>query len=62
MMDNPVILAYIGPETVLPLASMIGAIVGVLLMVWQRIVFFVRGVSAWMVRKSALARWLPRER
>jgi hypothetical protein len=62
MMDDPVILAYIGPETVLPLASVIGAIVGVLLMIWQRILFFVRGVYAWMARKSASARWLPKER
>ena len=62
MMKDPVILAYIGPETMLPLASVIGAIVGVVLMIWQRIVFFVRGAHAWVVRKSALARWLPKER
>jgi len=62
MMDDPVILAYIGPETVLPLASLIGAIVGVLLMIWQRILFFVRSVYGWMARKSASARWLPKER
>jgi hypothetical protein len=59
---HPVILAYIGPETVLPLASVIGAIVGVLLMIWQRVVSFVSGVYTRLFRRSASARWLPKER
>ena len=35
-------LNYIGPETTLPIASGIAAIVGVLLIVWHRVVLFVR--------------------
>jgi hypothetical protein len=62
MNEHPVILAYIGPETVLPLASVIGAIVGVLLMIWQRVVSFVSGAYARLFRKSASAPWLPKER
>jgi hypothetical protein len=53
MMEDPVILAYIGPETMLPLASIVGAIVGVLLMIWQRILSFVSGAYDRLFGKSA---------
>lgn len=33
---------YIGPDTLMPLASALAAIVGVLLMFWRRTVAFVR--------------------
>lgn len=62
MTEQPVILAYIGPETMLPLASIIGAIVGVILMIWQRVVSFVSGAYARMLGKSALPSWTSRER
>jgi len=61
-MDHPVIFAYIGPETMLPLASILGAIVGVLLMIWQRVVSFVSGVYARLIEKFASPSWLSRER
>jgi hypothetical protein len=31
-------LAYAGPDQILPLASILGAIIGFLLIVWQRVV------------------------
>jgi len=33
-----VVLLYLGPETILPLASILAAVVGVLLIFWQYIV------------------------
>jgi hypothetical protein len=61
-MEHPVIFAYIGPETVLPLASILGAIVGVVLMIWQRIVSFVSGVYARLMGKFVSPSWMSRER
>jgi hypothetical protein len=34
----PSVLAYAGPDQILPLASILGAIIGFLLIVWQRVV------------------------
>jgi len=34
----PIVILYVGPETILPLTSALAAIVGVLLMVWHRVV------------------------
>ena len=42
------ILAYIGPETILPLGSILAAIGGVALMFWS----YLRGAAAW-----CLGRW-----
>jgi len=36
------VILYIGPETILPLTSALAAIVGVLLLVWHRVVELVR--------------------
>jgi hypothetical protein len=33
-----VVLGYAGPDQILPLASILGAIIGFLLIVWQRVV------------------------
>jgi hypothetical protein len=33
---------YIGPETMMPLASALAAVAGVLMMFWRRVVGFVR--------------------
>ena len=62
MIEHPVILAYIGPETVLPIASVIGAIVGVVLMIWQRVVSFVSGAYARLSGKVPSAQWPSKER
>jgi hypothetical protein len=42
---------YIGPETMLPLASALTAILGVLLMFWQRVVGLLRKFWRIIVRK-----------
>ena len=41
---------YIGPETIMPLASALAAIGGVLLMFWKRIVGFTRMTVQWVSR------------
>jgi hypothetical protein len=38
----PIMMLYIGPETMLPLASALAAIGGVLLMFWQQFVGLIR--------------------
>jgi hypothetical protein len=43
----PLLLAYIGPETILPLGSILAAIGGVALMFWG----YVRGAAAWCVSR-----------
>lgn len=48
----PIILLYIGPESMLPLASALAAIGGVLLIFWQRFVGLVRKLWRLIVRKE----------
>lgn len=38
----PMVLAYVGPDQIMPLASVLGAIVGVALMFWHKLVGLVR--------------------
>ena len=47
----PLLLLYIGPETMLPLASALAAIGGVLLIFWQRFVALLRKLWRLVVRK-----------
>ena len=49
----PMIMLYIGPETMLPLVSALAAIGGVLLIFWQRFVGLVRKLWRVLVRKQA---------
>jgi hypothetical protein len=49
----PIIILYIGPETILPLTSALAAVAGVLLMFWQRLVLFVRKIWRILGRKDA---------
>ena len=39
----PLLLAYVGPETILPLGSILAAIGGVALMFWS----YIRGAACW---------------
>jgi len=48
----PFALLYIGPETMLPLASAIAAIGGVLLMFWHRVVGLLRKFWRLIVRRE----------
>jgi len=49
----PIMMLYIGPETMLPLASALAAIGGVLLIFWQRLVALIRKLWRVLVRKQA---------
>lgn len=42
---TPLVLLYIGPDALMPLASALAAAVGLLLMFWRRTVGFVRMVA-----------------
>lgn len=48
----PIIMLYIGPETMLPLASALAAIGGLLLMFWHRFVGLLRKFWRLIVRKE----------
>ncbi len=48
---SAVILLYAGPDQILPLMSVLGAILGVLLMFWQRFVSLVRRVSQFLISR-----------
>ena len=43
---------YIGPETLMPLATALAAITGVLLMFWRRVVGLVRTTLQYMGSKA----------
>ena len=36
--DLPALLLYVGPDQILPLTSVLGGVIGVLLMFWHRVV------------------------
>lgn len=44
---------YIGPETIMPLASALAAVGGVLLMFWKKVTGFTRLVFRWITRVFA---------
>jgi len=48
----PFVLLYIGPETMLPLASALAAVGGVLLLFWQRLVGLIRKFWRFLFRKN----------
>jgi hypothetical protein len=48
----PFLLLYIGPETMLPLASALAAIGGVLLLFWHRFVGMLRRLWRLIARKD----------
>ncbi len=49
----PWVLLYIGPDVFLPLTSALAAIVGVVLMFWQRLVGWARSLWRMMFRRKA---------
>jgi hypothetical protein len=49
----PFLFLYIGPETILPLTSALAAVVGVLLMFWQRFLALVQKIWRLIVRREA---------
>ena len=52
---NALVPLYVGPDQMLPVMSALGAVVGVLLMVWHRVVAIVRKTFRLMFRRSAPA-------
>lgn len=46
---------YLGPETVLPLASVLAAAIGVILMFWRTVIGFVRQGVNTVLRRDANA-------
>ena len=48
----PWLILYIGPESMLPLASALAAIGGVLLIFWQRFIGLLRKLWRLMVKKE----------
>ena len=47
----PTVFLYAGPDQLLPLASFLGAVIGVLLIGWQRLVMFVRRALQFLTGK-----------
>ena len=47
------LLAYIGPDQILPLSSALAAITGVLLLFWQRVKLFFQKLVGLLSRKRA---------
>lgn len=52
-MLNMLNLLYVGPDQILPLTSILGAIGGALLIFWRHIVGFFRKMASLFKRKSA---------
>jgi hypothetical protein len=51
----PLILLYMGPDQILPLTSVLGGIIGVLLIVWHRVVGAGRRVLEFCLKKFQAA-------
>lgn len=50
--SRALVFLYVGPDQMLPLTSALGAIVGVLLMFWHRVVALVRKAWRLLLQKS----------
>ena len=46
------LFAYIGPETMLPVASIVAAAVGVLMMFGRNVAMFARSLARWLRPQS----------
>ena len=47
---------YVGPDQLLPLASVLGAVIGVLLIVWNRVTAFLRKILQSFSKKENAAK------
>jgi len=52
----PSMILYAGPDPLLPLASFLGAVIGILLIGWQRLVMFVRRAFQFVTAKFQASR------
>lgn len=48
---SSIVLLYLGPDSMLPLASMLAAVAGFFLIFWRYITKFVKKVFRWIMRK-----------
>lgn len=53
MSRTTLLLLYVGPDQLLPLTSVLGAIAGVLLMFWNRVLGLVRTITRILPRRGA---------
>lgn len=44
---------YVGPETIMPLASALAAVTGVLLIFWRKVVLLVKSVVQLVTKRSS---------
>jgi hypothetical protein len=51
-MPDPLLLAYVGPETLLPLASILAAVGGALLFAWRWVAGFFRRCWHFILRRE----------
>ena len=58
----PAVLLYVGPDQIMPLASVLSAIVGVALMFWHRLVGLVRKCVGVFTRSTLVCRVNARAR
>ena len=49
---DPVVLAYVGPDQIMPLTSVLGALVGIALMFWNRLVGLAHKARALFSRRA----------
>lgn len=54
--DLAVVLLYGGPDTVMPLASALAAVIGVLLMIWNRVFMLIRRTIQSLRRRTVKSR------
>ena len=52
---SPVVLAYVGPDQIMPITSVLSALVGVALMFWNKIAGFVARTWVSFTRRSEAA-------
>jgi len=52
---SPVVLAYVGPDQIMPITSVLSALVGVALMFWNKIAGFVARTWVSFTRRSETA-------
>jgi undecaprenyl pyrophosphate phosphatase UppP len=55
----PIVVAYVGPDQIMPLASVLGAIVGVAVMFWHKLVGLVRKILGIFTRRGQSTRSDP---
>ena len=61
VVESPTVLLYVGPDQILPFASVLSAIAGLALMFWNRLVSLAGKGWAFVTRRGPAAAVAPRE-